>query len=359
MVFEFGIGVILMLSNRGELAMGGSRLPSLCSTLTVERSSGVCVVADWWSSAMAMRLHEQHQWALYFFTLSKPFLQVFDVFESLPSSFDSEVTLSPYPRGYSREVRYFPESVKFLRCHVFSISRVVTGASGSHSPITFGDDTSRIPSPAPHSLEYSCQGSEESSLSAMRVAPRELLARVTLYVCRKGVNPYASKRGYFSRPETTTLCVVDAVDTLGPLHGRGEVMPSEPSNNESTLKVFHAPRRCMTKGRRLQLPSGAFARGGRGRREAGGRGRPDSPDRVRVSTRDLEDRDRRSFHEAEDRPPKPPSTELTRGKGVANDYPRRVEETPAHLVLLISKIPSWPGVDRPFGRLWPVVLARP
>ncbi|GAB2287832.1 hypothetical protein Dimus_022188 [Dionaea muscipula] len=47
----------------------------------------------------------------------------------------------------------------------------------------------------------------------------------------------------------------------------------------------------MTKGRRLQLPSGAFARGGRGRRGVERRGRPDSPDRARASARDPEDRD--------------------------------------------------------------------
>ncbi|GAB2286512.1 hypothetical protein Dimus_020911 [Dionaea muscipula] len=82
----------------------------------------------------------------------------------------------------------------------------------------------------------------------------------------------------------------------------------------------------MTKGRRLQLPSGAFARGGRGRRGAGGRGRPDSPDRARASARDPEDRDRRSFCDAEDRLPKPPSAELTRGKGVASDYSRESQK---------------------------------
>ncbi|GAB2286526.1 hypothetical protein Dimus_020924 [Dionaea muscipula] len=83
---------------------------------------------------------------------------------------------------------------------------------------------------------------------------------------------------------------------------------------------------CMNKGRRIQLPSGAFARGGRGRRGAEGRGRPDSPDRARVSTRDLDDRDRRSSRDAEDRPPKPPSAELTRGKEVASDYPRESQK---------------------------------
>ncbi|GAB2285639.1 hypothetical protein Dimus_020080 [Dionaea muscipula] len=78
----------------------------------------------------------------------------------------------------------------------------------------------------------------------------------------------------------------------------------------------------MTKGRRLQLPSGAFANRGRGRRGAGGRGRPDSPDHARVNTRDLEDHDRMSSRDAEDRPPKPPSSKLTRGKGVSSDYLR-------------------------------------
>ncbi|GAB2302841.1 hypothetical protein Dimus_036836 [Dionaea muscipula] len=82
----------------------------------------------------------------------------------------------------------------------------------------------------------------------------------------------------------------------------------------------------MTKGRRLQLPSGVFANRGRGRRGAGGRGRPDSPDRARVSTRDPEDHDRRSSRDTEDHPPKPPSAELTRGKGVASDYPRESQK---------------------------------
>ncbi|GAB2272783.1 hypothetical protein Dimus_007602 [Dionaea muscipula] len=82
----------------------------------------------------------------------------------------------------------------------------------------------------------------------------------------------------------------------------------------------------MTKGRRLQLPYGAFTRGGRGRRGAGGRGRPDSPDRARASARDPKDHDRRSFCDAEDRPPMPPSAELTRGKGMASDYPRESQK---------------------------------
>ncbi|GAB2303787.1 hypothetical protein Dimus_037766, partial [Dionaea muscipula] len=37
----------------------------------------------------------------------------------------------------------------------------------------------------------------------------------------------------------------------------------------------------------------------------------------------------RSFRDAEDRPPKPPSAELTRGKGVASDYPRESQKRPA------------------------------
>ncbi|GAB2286103.1 hypothetical protein Dimus_020527 [Dionaea muscipula] len=170
-----------------------------------------------------------------------------------------------------------------------------------------------------------------------------------------------------SRHETTTLCVVDAVSALGPLPSEGDIVPLEPSNDESPLKSsmrpagsgspdlscpelelssssflsirgggsirFHGPDDDdftdlemllvgMTNGRRLQLPSGAFTRGGRGRRGAGGRGRPDSPDHARVITRDLYDRVRRSSRDAEDRPPKPPSAELTRGKEVASDYPR-------------------------------------
>ncbi|GAB2278146.1 hypothetical protein Dimus_012842 [Dionaea muscipula] len=288
----------------------------------------------------------------------------------------------------------------------------------------------RIPSPAPDSPEYSCQDSEESSFSGNESCPpRELGESDALCVSGRRVNPYALEEGAtsrglvgvppsyplaarlegrspkklriklksrslgessWSRPETTTLCVVDVADTLGPLSGRGEVVPSELSNNESPLKSSMRPAGCkallrcpelelspssflsiggggsdrlydpddddvrsyvspeedglrtpplqdltgtpsldetdMTKGRRLQLPSGAFARGGRGRRGAGGRGRPDSPDRARVSTRDPEDRDRRSSHDAEDCPPKPPSAELTRGKGVASDYPRESQK---------------------------------
>ncbi|GAB2283084.1 hypothetical protein Dimus_017616 [Dionaea muscipula] len=276
----------------------------------------------------------------------------------------------------------------------------------------------RIPSPAPDSPEYSCQGSEESSFSGDESCPPyELGEGDALCVSGRGVDPYASEEGTTSRglvgvppsyplaarlegrspkklriklksrslsessqnrPEITTLCVVDATDTLGPLPGRGEVVPLEPSNNESPLKSSMSPARLwdvnmkpslsslqwagivsgspnlscpelelssasflsvggggsdrlhglddddvrsyvgseeaglrtpplqdltgvpsldetgMTKGRRLQLSSGAFANRGRGRRGARRRGRPDSPDRTRVSTRDLEDRDRRN-----------------------------------------------------------------
>ncbi|GAB2292177.1 hypothetical protein Dimus_026428 [Dionaea muscipula] len=304
----------------------------------------------------------------------------------------------------------------------------------------------RIPSPAPDSPENSCQGSEEFFFSGDESCPPCGLGEGdALCVLGRGVNPYASEEGATSRglvgvppsyplaarlegrspeklriklksrslgessqshPETTTLCVVDATDTLGPLPGRGEVVPSEPSNNKSPLKPSMRPARLwdvnmkpslsslqwagivsgspdlscpklelssasflsvggggsdqlhglddddvrsyvgseeaglrtpplqdltgvtsldetgMTKGRRLQLPFGAFANRGRGRRGAGGRGHPDSPDCTRVSTRDLEDRDRRSSRDDEDRPPKPPSAELTRGKRVADGSPR-------------------------------------
>ncbi|GAB2269355.1 hypothetical protein Dimus_004275 [Dionaea muscipula] len=331
----------------------------------------------------------------------------------------------------------------------------------------------RIPSPAPDSPEY---GSEESTSSGDESSPpRELGEGDALCASGRGVNPYASEEGATShgllgvppsyplaarlegrspkklriklksrslgessqsRPETTTLCLVDAADTLGPLPSRGEVVPSEPSNNESPLKSSMRPAGCkallrfffqknlkfyapepferpnrlregrlwdvnmkpslsslqwagivsgspdlgcpdlelssssflsiggggsdrlhnldddvcseeaglqtpplqditgipsldetdMTKGRRLQLPSGAFVRGGRGRRGAGGRGRPDSPDRARASARDPDDRDRRSFRDAEDRPSKPPPAELMREKGVASDYPRESQK---------------------------------
>ncbi|GAB2268338.1 hypothetical protein Dimus_003304 [Dionaea muscipula] len=82
----------------------------------------------------------------------------------------------------------------------------------------------------------------------------------------------------------------------------------------------------MTMGRRLHFPLEPLLAGGRGRRGAGGRGHPDSPDRARVSTRHLEDRDRRSSREVEVRPPKPPSSDLTRGKEVASDYPRESQK---------------------------------
>ncbi|GAB2295425.1 hypothetical protein Dimus_029593 [Dionaea muscipula] len=193
-----------------------------------------------------------------------------------------------------------------------------------------------------------------------------------------------------SRLETTMLCVVDAANTPGPLPCGEGIVSLEPPNDESPLTSSMRPVGCrailrcpelelssssflsigwggsfrfhgpddddvrsyvgseeaelrtpplqdltripsldetgMTKGRRIQLPSGAFARGGRGRRGAGGRGCPDSPDHARVSIRDLDDCDRRSSRDAEDRPPKPPSAELTRGKEMASDYPRESQK---------------------------------
>ncbi|GAB2271354.1 hypothetical protein Dimus_006195 [Dionaea muscipula] len=308
----------------------------------------------------------------------------------------------------------------------------------------------RIPSPAPNSPEYSRQGSEESSFFGDESCPPcELGEGDALYVSGRGIIPYALEEDVAShglggalppyplearlegrsprklriklksrslgessqsRPKTTTLCVVDAAHTPGPLPCREKVLKKALSKAESRLVQvfnqrlkegrlwdmnmkpslsslqwagivsgspdlscpelelssssflsiggggsvqFHGPddddirsyvgseeaglrtlplqdltgipqldETGMTKGQRLQLPSGAFARGGRGRRGAGGRGHPDSPDRARVSTRYLYDRDRRSSRDVEDRPPKPPFAELTRGKEVASDYPR-------------------------------------
>ncbi|GAB2273444.1 hypothetical protein Dimus_008237 [Dionaea muscipula] len=300
----------------------------------------------------------------------------------------------------------------------------------------------RIPSLAPDSPEYSCQGSEESSfLGDESGPPCEIGEGDALCVSGRGVNPYASEEGATSRglvgvppsyplvarlegrspkklriklksrslgessqsrPETTTLSVVDAAGTLGPLPGQGEkkVLKKALSEAENRLvQVFdqrikegrlwdvnmkpslsslqwagivsgspdlscpelelssssflsiggggsdqlHGPdddhvrsyvgsekarlrtpplreltgvpsldETGMTKGRRLQLPSGAFAN---------------------------RDRDRRSSRDAEDRPPKPPSAELSREKGVASDYPRRVRRDAYPLVPLIYKIP--------------------
>ncbi|GAB2296452.1 hypothetical protein Dimus_030569 [Dionaea muscipula] len=252
----------------------------------------------------------------------------------------------------------------------------------------------RIPSPAPDSPEYSCRGFEESSFSGDESCPPcELDEGDALCVSARLEDRSPKKlriklklrslgESSQSRPETTTLCVVDAADTLGPLPGRGEVALSEPSNDESLLKSFRRPAGCkallrivsrspdlscpelelssssflstggggsnrfhgldgMTKGQRLQLPSRAFANRGRGRRGAGGRGHPDSPDRARVITCDPEDRDWRSSRDAEDRPPKPPSVELTRGKGVASDYPRESQK---------RRLPTGPiDFQDPFG----------
>ncbi|GAB2282107.1 hypothetical protein Dimus_016665, partial [Dionaea muscipula] len=47
-----------------------------------------------------------------------------------------------------------------------------------------------------------------------------------------------------SHPETTTLCVVDAASTPGPLPGREDIVPLEPSNDESPLKFSMHPSGC-------------------------------------------------------------------------------------------------------------------
>ncbi|GAB2276599.1 hypothetical protein Dimus_011316 [Dionaea muscipula] len=173
----------------------------------------------------------------------------------------------------------------------------------------------RIPSPAPDSPEYSCQGSEASSFSGDESCPP----------CELG------------SPDLSCPDLELSSSSFLSIGGGGSDRLHDPSDDDVRSYVSSEeaglrtpplqnltgiPSLDMTKGRRHQLPSGAFARGGRGRRGAGGRGRPDSPDRARVSTHDPEDRDRRSSRDAEDCPPKPPSTELTRGKGVASDYPR-------------------------------------
>ncbi|GAB2286282.1 hypothetical protein Dimus_020699 [Dionaea muscipula] len=137
---------------------------------------------------------------------------------------DLEVTLFPYPHGYSREVWHFP-----------------------------------------------LVGSEESSLSGNEsYPPRELGEGDALCMSGRGVIPDASEEGATSRrlvgvtpsyplaarpegrsprklriklksrslvessqnrPETTALCVVDAVNTLGPLPGREGIVSKEPPND--------------------------------------------------------------------------------------------------------------------------------
>ncbi|GAB2294980.1 hypothetical protein Dimus_029170 [Dionaea muscipula] len=320
----------------------------------------------------------------------------------------------------------------------------------------------RIPSPAPDSLEYSCQGSEESSFSGDESCPPcELGEGDVLSVSGRGVIPYAlgegaTSRGLVgvpppnpsaarlegrsarklriklksrslgessqSRPETTTVCVVDASYTLGPLPGGGEVVPVEPSKvpqkkvlqkalSEAESRLIKVFDQRLKEGRLwdvnmkpslsslkwagivsgspelscpdLELSSSCFLSigGGEsvrfhgsedddvrsyvgseeaglqtpplqdligipsldetGRRGAGGRGCPDSPNRTRMSTCDLDDHDPRSSRDAEDRPPRPPSAELTMGKGVASDYPRESQK---------RRLPTGPiDFQDPFG----------
>ncbi|GAB2272959.1 hypothetical protein Dimus_007774 [Dionaea muscipula] len=143
----------------------------------------------------------------------------------------------------------------------------------------------RIPSPAPDSPDYTCQGSEESSFSSDESCPPcELGEGDALHVSGRGVIPYALEEGVTScgskgaplpypsatrlegrsprklriklkprslgepsqsRPETTTLCVVDAVSTPGPLPGGEDIVPLEPSNDESPLKSSMRPAGCQ------------------------------------------------------------------------------------------------------------------
>ncbi|GAB2299040.1 hypothetical protein Dimus_033114 [Dionaea muscipula] len=243
----------------------------------------------------------------------------------------------------------------------------------------------RIPSPTPDSPENSCQGSEESSFSGDESCPSCRLGEGdALCVSGRGVNPYASEEGATSRG---LVGVPPSYPLAARLEGRSpkklriklesRIISGSPDLSCSELELSSAsflsvggggsdrlrglddddvrsyvgseeaglrtpPLQDLTgvpsldetgvaigflsMGQRLQLPSGAFANRGRERRGAGGRGRPDSPDRARVSTHDLEDCDRRSSRNAEDHPPKPSSAELTRGKVVASNYPRESQK---------------------------------
>ncbi|GAB2266010.1 hypothetical protein Dimus_001040 [Dionaea muscipula] len=89
----------------------------------------------------------------------------------------------------------------------------------------------KISSPAPDSPEYTCQGSEESSF--LRGAPplypsaTRLEGRSPMKL-RIKLKPRSLGELSQSRPETTTLCVIDAASTPGPLPGREDIVPLEP-----------------------------------------------------------------------------------------------------------------------------------
>ncbi|GAB2292968.1 hypothetical protein Dimus_027192 [Dionaea muscipula] len=192
---------------------------------------------------------------------------------------DLKVTLFPYPRGYSREVWHFPLVGKVLKVSWSSPSREWSWEPRvSIHPSLLEMTPLRIPSPAPDLPEYSCQGSEESSLSGDEsFPPRELGEGDALCMSGRGVIPYASEEGATSRglvgvppsyplaarpegrsprklriklksrslgessqnhPETTALCVVDVVNTLGPLPGGEGIVSKEPPNDESLLTSF-------------------------------------------------------------------------------------------------------------------------
>ncbi|GAB2283413.1 hypothetical protein Dimus_017928 [Dionaea muscipula] len=208
----------------------------------------------------------------------------------------------------------------------------------------------RMPSPAPDSPEYSCQGSEESSFSGDKSCPAREFAEDNALCVSEGrlwdvnMKPSLSSlqwAGIVSgSPDLSCPEPELSSSSFLSIGGGGSDRLHDPDDDdvcseEAGLRtpplqdltgISSLDETDMPKGRRLQIPCGAFARGGRGRRGAGGRGRPNSPDRARASARDPEDRDRRSFCDAEDRPPKPPSAELTRGKGVASDYPRESQK---------------------------------
>ncbi|GAB2275667.1 hypothetical protein Dimus_010423 [Dionaea muscipula] len=143
----------------------------------------------------------------------------------------------------------------------------------------------RIPSLAPDSPKYTCRGSEESSFSSDESClPCELGEGDALRVSGRGVIPHALEGDVTSRgsggdpppypsatrlegrspkklriklksrslgepsqscPETTTLCVVDAASTRGPLPCGEDIVHLEPSNDESPLNSSMRPAGCQ------------------------------------------------------------------------------------------------------------------
>ncbi|GAB2269039.1 hypothetical protein Dimus_003968 [Dionaea muscipula] len=178
---------------------------------------------------------------LYLLKATSPELEVC---EEPSIKLDLEVTLCPYPRGYSCEPR--------VTIHPSLLEM---------TPL-------RIPSLAPDSHEYTCQGSKESSFSSDESCPPcELGEGDALHVSGRGgappPYPLAARlegcsarklriklksrslgESSQSRPETTTLCVVDAANTPGPLPCGEGIVSLEPPNDESPLKSSMRPAGC-------------------------------------------------------------------------------------------------------------------